>query len=216
MLMQQEREELIRAGRLLFARGMVQLSGGNLSIRDAGTKLVAIKPSGVPYVDMRPQDVVIVDLEGTVVEGERRPSIETPVHIAVYKARPDVGAVVHCHPAAAIAWSLKRSYIPAVTISQYVTNGAIVVVPYREPGSRELAVICVKTLGKDAAVVLQGHGVVACGKDMNSALEAAFVTEDAARIAILAESIPGEPFSLDDAIGRMIGADVKSKLAGLE
>lgn len=217
MLMQEEREKIVEVSRYLFSRGFVQLSGGNVSMRDPKTNLVAIKPSGISYTDMRMEDVIICDLEGNVVEGELSPSIETGMHTGIYKARPEVNAVVHCHAIYSTAWSLKgKKYIPSVIVSQYVTNGAIKVAPYGHAGSKKLAANVIETLGKDSAVSLYGHGILCCGEDMKWALEATLVTEDAAKIACITAAIPGETAYLDKEIGEAEGFDALERIKDLQ
>ena len=96
-MLERQKEIVVEVGKYLFERGFTQLSGGNISVRDPQTNLVAIKPSGVAYGVMKPEDIIIVDINGNVVEGSLSPSIETGMHTGVYRNRPDVNAVIHCH-----------------------------------------------------------------------------------------------------------------------
>lgn len=215
-MLERQKKNVVEVGKYLFERGFTQLSGGNISVRDPETNLVAIKPSGVAYGVMRPEDIIVVDLDGKVVEGELNPSIETGMHTGVYRSRPDVNAVIHCHTPFAIAWSLKdESYIPTVTVSQYVTNGAIKIAPLEGAGSPGLAKAAVETLGPDYAIGLKGHGLLACGPDMKWALEAALVTEDAAMIACTCKAMGGETSYFDKELGEMEGFDALARIADL-
>lgn len=124
--------------------------------------------------------------------------------------------VIHCHTPYVIAWSLKNEpYIPTVTVSQYVTNGAIKVAPLEGAGSPNLAKAAVETLGPDYAIGLKGHGLLACGPDMKWALEAALVTEDAAKIACTCKAMGGETCFFDKELGEMEGFDALARIAGL-
>ena len=213
MLMQKERESIVRVGKLLYDKGLVQLSGGNISVRDQETNHVAIKPSSIPYIDMKPEDVVIMDLDMNIVEGTRKPSIESPMHTGIYKARSDINAVVHCHPPFAVAWSIKgKKYLRSVIAAMYTTNGAVMVAPYRGAGTQDLADSAVKAIGNDYAAILQAHGIICGGRNMKHALEMAFVIEDAAKISCIAEMLPGETTYIDEALGIEEGIDTMSKL----
>lgn len=213
MLMQSERESIVRVGRLLFDKGLVQLSGGNISIHDPKTHYVAIKPSGVPYIDMTPEDITIIDLDTNIVEGTRKPSIESRMHTGIYKARSDITAVVHCHPPFAVAWSTKgKKYLRSVIAAMYMTNGAVMVAPYAGAGTQELADSAVKAIGNDYAAILQSHGIICGGRNMKHALEMAFVIEDAAKISCIAEMLPGETIYIDKELGIEEGIDTLSKL----
>lgn len=215
-MLERQKEIVVEVGKYLFERGFTQLSGGNISVRDPQTNLVAIKPSGVAYGVMKPEDIIIVDINGNVVEGSLSPSIETGMHTGVYRNRPDVNAVIHCHTPYVIAWSLKNEpYIPTVTVSQYVTNGAIKVAPLEGAGSPNLAKAAVETLGPDYAIGLKGHGLLTCGPDMKWALEAALVTEDAAKIACTCKAMGGETCFFDKELGDMEGFDALARIAGL-
>ncbi|MEN6420199.1 MAG: class II aldolase/adducin family protein [Clostridiaceae bacterium] len=210
MLMQKQREEIVRVGKLLYDRGLVQLCGGNISICDRETGMVAIKPSGKAYIDMQPEDVIVIDLNGKVIEGKTSPSIETPMHTEIYKARPDIKAIVHCHPPLAVAWSNKgKKYLRSVIAAMYMTKGAIMVAPYEDAGTKALADSAVKAIGKDGyGCILQAHGVI-CGSAYSvfQAMEMCFVIEDAVKIAIVSELMGGETFYIDEQLGQAGGYD---------
>ena len=213
MLMELERRQIVETGRLMYERGLCQMCGGNISIRDPKTELVAIKPSGGAYIYLKPEDIIVVDMDGKVVEGDKKPSIETQMHLGIYKARPEIMAVVHSHPLHAVAWSLRHSYLPSVICAQYMLNGAVKVAPYEDAGSAELAASAVKAIGEDGyACILQAHGVIAgCCFDVLHALEMNMVVEDACRIAMLCG--PGEDyFTIDAQLGAAGGYDGLERL----
>lgn len=215
MLMQKEREDIVRVGKLLYDRGLVQLCGGNISICDRASGMVAIKPSGKAYIDMLPEDVIIIDLDGKVIEGNTKPSIETPMHTGIYKARPDIRAIVHCHPPLSVAWSLKgRKYLRGVIAAMYMLNGAVMVAPYEDAGTDALAKSAVKAIGKNGyGCILQAHGVI-CGSaySVYQAMEMCYVIEDASKIAIAGEMMGGDTFYIDEQLGVAGGYDGMARI----
>lgn len=215
MLMQKERKQIVEVGKLLYEKNLVQMSGGNVSIIDRRTNLVAIKPSGALYIHMKPEDVIIVDLDGNTVEGSRRPSIETFMHLGLYKDHPDFQAVVHCHPLHAVAWSLQHSYLPSVIAAQWATKGAVKVAPYFGAGTPGLAQSAVDAVGKDGfACILKAHGVIAGSpNDIFHAMEMCVSIEDAAHIAAICEaSGHSEMFTIDRQLGEEGGYDGLEKI----
>ena len=215
MMMEEERRQIVETGRLLYDRGLVQMSGGNISIIDRKTGLVSIKPSGALYIHMKPEDIIIVDMDGNIVEGSRKPSIETFMHLGIYKSRPEIKAVVHCHPVHAVAWSLKHNHLPSVIAAQWALKGAVKVAPYEGAGTRALADSAVKAIGEDGyGCILQAHGVI-CGSpnDVFHACEMCYTIEDACQIAEICESTPGsEMFTIDRQLGEEGGYDGLEKL----
>lgn len=214
MLMEKEREQILEAGRLMYERGLCQMCGGNISIRDPERNLVAIKSSGSAYIHMKKEDIIIVDMEGNVVEGTKKPSIETRMHLGLYRSRPELKAVVHSHPLHAVAWSLQHDCLPSVICAQYMTNGAICVAPYEDAGSLALADSAVKAVGKDGyACILQAHGVIAGSPyDVFHALEMNMVVEDACRIAEICEQNGKPYFTIDRQLGEAGGYDGLERL----
>ena len=191
-----ERETVARLGREMLDRGLTRGTGGNVSVRcDEG---VAISPSGVPYDDVTPERVAVVDDAGDVIAGGD-PSSELPLHLAVYRRRDDVGGVAHTHsPYAATFASLDRP-IPASHYLLAYAGGEVPVADYAPPGSSELGDLAAAALGEERdACLLRNHGVVAVGSDGRAALETAEMVEFCARVHYQAQSI-GDPVVLDDA-----------------
>ena len=188
--------EVAEAGRKMLLQGLVTGTSGNISIRVPGEDRIVITPSQVGYDRIGADDIVALDFEGKVLEGERKPSIEARMHIGVYKARPDVGAVVHTHSvyAAAVA-SARRAIPPFLDEMVLVLGGGIEVAEYGMPGSEELARNAVAALGKRNAVLLANHGSLCCGKDLESALGNAGLVERVAKIFVLS-SLLGNPVNL--------------------
>lgn len=201
------REQVCAAYRAAGAHGLVIWSSGNASGRVPGKELLAITPSRLPVDRLRPDDVLIVDFEGDPVEGDGVPSTETLMHIAAYRARPDVGGVLHTHSPCASALAVARRQLPPVLDEQVVYLGERVeVAEYAMSGSEELAAAAVAALGDRNAVLLQHHGVLAVGRDVEEALRNALLVEHVARVYILARRL-GEAHELPPA-----AVDIEAKL----
>lgn len=178
MLYEETREEIAETGRRLEHEGLLSATAGNISARVA-PELVAITPTAIPYPQIVAVDVVVVDLGGRVVDGQRRPSSELPFHTAVYRVRPDVGGVVHTHSPYATALAIMRRPIPPL---HYVIASfgviEIPVVPYETYGSEELAARLeeVAATGTNGAL-LANHGAVAFGPSLERAATLASLLE---------------------------------------
>ena len=200
MLMQKEREEIVEYGKQMSAAGLGKGTSGNISIYDPETGYMAISPSGIGYFETEPKDVVVMDLDGNTIEGERKPSSEYGLHIVMYQCKPEARAVVHTHSAFCTAYAALNRPIKAV---HYVIGGSgaaeIPVAPYRTFGTPELAESVKETLAKsDAkAVLLQNHGLVTCGPKLAKAFSLAVNMEFCAEIQYRAECI-GTPCILTD------------------
>lgn len=175
---EETRHEIAETGRRLESEGLLNTTAGNVSARVA-SELVAITPTAIPYPLIRAEDVVVTDLCGRVVDGERRPSSELPFHTAVYRARPDVGGVVHTHSPYATTLAVMRRPIPAlhyVIASFGVTE--IPVIAYETYGSDQLArrLEAVAESGTNGAL-LANHGAVAFGPSLEHAATHAALLE---------------------------------------
>lgn len=186
------RKKIVDTGQKMYEDGLVQGTWGNVSCRIPDEPFMIITPSGMDYLRMEPEDLVVVDWEGNLVEGRWRPSTECRLHGEIYRARSDISAIVHCHSPHATAFAAAHLSIPAITeeIAQ-VAGGPVAVAPYTPCGSSELADAAVKALGRQNAVLLANHGVVGTGKDLAEALRTCVIVERTAHIAILAQSIGG-------------------------
>jgi len=192
MLLKELREQVIEAGMALYNFRLVGLSDGNVSARDPETNLVAVKPSGFTYPKIGLEDVIIVDLEGNVVEGDHRPSSETPMHTCIYRTRPEINGAVHCHAPYATAWSVVNKPIPAIIVNQVMTGGEIPIAPYKRPGTLELGECALDVMGGGFAVILQNHGPLCVGPSLEFALHVTFAVEDTAKTALYALQIGGD------------------------
>jgi L-fuculose-phosphate aldolase len=205
VLYEEMREEIAETGRRLEHEGLLSMTAGNISAR-VEPSLVAITPTTVPYPLIRAEDVVITDLMGAVVEGERRPSSELPFHTALYRARPDVGGVVHTHSPFATTLAVMRRPIPSLhyVIAAFgVTE--IPVVPYETFGTQELAqrLHAVAETGTNGAL-LANHGAVTFGKSLAHAATLASLLEFLAATYYRALVAGGPVLLSDDDIERVI------------
>jgi L-fuculose-phosphate aldolase len=187
------RSEVCKYARLMFDAGMVVGTAGNVSARVPGTDLVALTPSSLPYEETTPDDIVIVDLDGNPVNEGRPPSFEKLLHLAVYKARPDIGAVMHTHAVfSSVLAVLQRPLPPVVEELVPYVGGQVDVAAFAMSGSDELAANVVTALGEKAAAFLANHGNLCCGKTLAKALKVAQLVERCAEIYVTALKI-GDP-----------------------
>src|SRR4030066_1377312 len=188
-----EKRQVIEAAQEMERRGLGVGTAGNISLRlkdPGGRELLAITPSGRYYDSLKVDDIVVVDFAGQKVEGELKASIETIMHIEVYKARKKVNAVVHAHPAFCSAIAVARLDIPPLIDEQVIyIGGEIKVAEYAFPGTPELAKSVVSALGPRNAVILANHGVLAVGRDMREALTICELAEEMAKIYVSALSL---------------------------
>jgi L-ribulose-5-phosphate 4-epimerase len=183
----------------LVRYGLVAWTAGNISGRVPGEDLFVIKPSGISYDDLTPDSVVVCDLDGNLVEGELAPSSDTAAHAYVYRARPDVGGVVHTHSPYATAWAARNEAIPCVlTAMADEFGGEIPVGPFALIGDDSIGRGIVETLAgsRSPAVLMRNHGVFTIGKDARAAVKAAVMCEDVARTVHLARTA-GDPLPID-------------------
>lgn len=189
------KQEIIKYGNLLLAKGLVTGTGGNISVRTpAGT--ILITPSGIPYEEITPEDIPEMDLEGNIISGTRIPSIEKNMHRAIYLARRDVGAIVHTHSiyASAIA-ATRQDFEPILDAMVAVFGGGIKTAAYACIGTPELARNVVEALGNRPACLIANHGMVGVGKNLKQAFEICEFTEASAMTYIFAKCL-GTPVVL--------------------
>ena len=187
------REQLYQLHLELPKNNLVTWTGGNVSARDPETGLVAIKPSGVRYEDLRPEHMVVVDLEGKIVEGALSPSSDTASHLYIYRHRPEVGGVVHTHSAYATAFAALGRPIPVyLTAMADEFGGPIPCGGFALIGGEEIGKVVVESIGSSVACLLKNHGVFTIGKNAAAAVKAAVMTEDVARTVWLALQL-GQP-----------------------
>ena len=181
------RREVLNTAREISASKMVTGTWGNVSIRVENHPLILITPSGMSYGTMSIEDIVLVDMQGNVVEGIWKPSVETPLHLEIYRNRPDVGAIVHVHSTYATTYAVARKSIPVILEeTAQVIGHEILTAPYAICGSEELAGLAAQTLGDGQAVLLANHGLIGVGENSAAALKVCQIAEKTARVALLA------------------------------
>ena len=192
MLLQNERELVAEYGRKIEAAGLCPGTSGNLSVCCREDGLFAVSPSGMPYEEITPADVTVLDFSGNVVDGERKPSSEWALHAAFYRKKKDVGAVIHTHAIYCTTFAVLRQPLRAVhyciapALAPYDPQSAspaiVPVAPYHTFGTMELAEAAVKACGAGRAVLLANHGIVVCG---DGAAEAFSLMQDLEYLAQL-------------------------------
>jgi L-ribulose-5-phosphate 4-epimerase len=177
---------------------LVVWTAGNVSARVPGHDLLVIKPSGVSYDDLTPDNMVVCDLAGKVVEGEHAPSSDTEAQAYVYREMPEVGGVVHTHSTYATAWAARAEPVPCVlTMGADEFGGEIPVGPFAIIGDDSIGRGIVDTLrgSRSAAVLMQNHGVFSIGPTARAAVKAAVMCEDVARTVHVSRQL-GEPVTI--------------------
>ncbi len=197
MLLQEEREEIVAFGRRLITSSLTTGSGGNLSIFNRQQQLVAIKPTGVDYFQMRPEDVVVLDPYGKIVDGRLRPSSEISMHLGLYQARDDALAVVHTHQVYATTIACLGWELPAVHYLVGFSGNKVPIAAYATYGTPELAHNIIQAIGNYNACLLANHGIVTVGANLLSAFNTAEELELVARLYYQAMCI-GKPNILSD------------------
>lgn len=169
---------------------LVKWTGGNVSARDAKSGWVLIKPSGIRYEQLQPEQFILLDLDGKVIEGDLKPSSDTLTHLYIYRHRPDVGGIVHTHSPYATAFAAVNKPIPCcLTAIADEFGGAIPVGGFALIGNEEIGKRVLEAIGASSAVLLKQHGVFTIGKDAEAAVKSAVMVEDIARTVWLAMQI---------------------------
>ena len=167
MLLPEAREAIVSTCQELSSAGLVVGTAGNVSVREGD--LVAVTPSGVRYAALTPELVGVHRLDGTAVEAPLTPTSELPLHLAIYAARPEAGAVVHTHSVAATALSTLVDEVPLVHYYAAMFGGPVPVAPYATYGTEELASNTVNALRDRTACLMANHGAVTVGPDLATA-----------------------------------------------
>ncbi len=200
MLLPELREEVCRLHAELPKNNLVAWTSGNVSGRDPKTNLVVIKPSGITFENLRPENMVVVDIDGKMVEGDYKASSDTASHCYIYRHRPDAFGVVHTHSRYATAFAVVGRGIPCLTTAMGDEfGGPIPCGGFALIGGEEIGAVVVETLkdSKSPSCLLQSHGVFALGKSAEAAVKAAVMTEDNAAIVWLASQL-GTPLTISD------------------
>ena len=192
MILEKERQSITETGKRMIIARLTTGTGGNLSIFNREEGLIAIKPSGVPYQTMQAEDVVILKPTGEQVDGKLKPSSETKFHLAIYQARPDVNAILHSHQVHATTIACMGIELPAVHYLIGWCGDKVPLAPYATFGTQALSDNILSVLGDYRACLLENHGLITLGTDLNQAFDIAEELELVAQIYIQAKAM-GEP-----------------------
>jgi len=186
------RQEIVDIGIEMVNSSLVVGTWGNISARIPNENLVAITPSGVDYNTIKPSDIVVVDLDGNIVDGCLKPSIELGLHTQIYKGRDDVKAIIHTHSTYCTAFAMARKPIPgAAEDLVQIVGGDVKVSKYKLPGSNELGIEALKAIEGRNAVLLANHGCLGAGKDLKETLKIVMVVEKSAKATVFAQVLGG-------------------------
>lgn len=176
---------------------LVVMTSGNVSGRDPDTGYVVIKPSGYSYEKLTPEDMVIVDLEGNLIEGHLKPSVDTDTHLFIYRNRPDVGGVVHTHSTFASTFAALGEPIPPCLTASAMLGGEVPIGDFVAIGGEAIGKELLAKIGDKLAIVMQNHGVFTIGKDARQATKMAIEVEEIAKITYFA-LLRGKPVILTE------------------
>ena len=198
MIYEQERKQVVEYGRKLITSGLTKGTGGNISIYIPKEEMMIITPSGMDYFSLQPEDILVMDLRGNVVEGEHKPSSEYGMHRTFYQRRTDIRAVVHVHSVYATTLATLGWEIPAMHYLVAVGGGGnIPVAPYATFGTEELAEKAYESMKERFAVLLSNHGLLTGGNTLDSAFSKAEEIEFCAEVYYRTKTL-GEPRMLSD------------------
>lgn len=198
------KKEVYQAHMNLMENKLVMWTSGNVSARDSKTDLVVIKPSGVSYDKLSPDNLVIVDLNGKVIDGELKPSVDMATHLYIYKHMAEVRSVIHTHSIYASAFAAAGKAIPIFLTAMAdffgcdIPMGELVLI-----GEEEIGKEIVEKIGNSKAIIMKNHGPFTIGKSVDEALKAAIYLEESAKIIIMSR-ILGEPQPIPESMVRIL------------
>jgi L-ribulose-5-phosphate 4-epimerase len=199
MLCEKLRREVLKIANLLPVYGLVWMAGGTVCARDMESGNVVVTPSGMPYNELTPEDMVVTDINNHVIDGKYRPSVAIDLWTGIFRARPDVNALVHAHSPYATAFSVINQPVPIITETMADWfDRPIPVAPYLHLEDEGFFTIPLQVLGDGFAVLLGSHGPITVGKSLPDALERAVTLEEAAKTYSIAKTI-GTPMIFSEA-----------------
>lgn len=197
------RRSIVGYGKRVHNAGLVAATDGNISVRIMGDR-VMITPSGSALGNLNPDQLLYVDFSGNVLSGRGKPSSELPMHIAIYKKRPDVSAIIHTHPPVSTAFSIARISLSEPVLPEVVVGlGDIPISPYATPGTPEGAAILEGIIETHDVVILDHHGAVAVGKTLEEAFQKMEKLEHAARTILAAHQLGGVSVLPDEEVEKL-------------
>lgn len=194
------KKELIAAGLKMYNSGLTIETWGNISLRDPKTNYVYMTPSAMSYDSINEDDIIVCKLDGEIVEGKRKPTIEKDLHLAIFNNRPEVNAIIHTHPMYSMIYACQGKDIRLITDEAAQALGDVCrCADYALPGTKELSENCSKALGKIAnSCLLQSHGAVGVGCDLEAAFRVCKVLEVTAEINYMIEASNGSPIYISN------------------
>jgi L-ribulose-5-phosphate 4-epimerase len=190
MILEEKRKTVIKVALEVAKMNLITLTFGNLSIKDKESGYICITPSGIDYDELSPEDIVIVDVQGNVVDGNKKPSTELSMHCEIYKSREDIFSVIHTHSTMATSWACCGMDIPCISSELCSTiGGPIMCVPYKTQETKELGMAVASALKEHDAVLLENHGTVSVGKSIKEAFVNSLMVEESAKKAFYAKQI---------------------------
>jgi L-fuculose-phosphate aldolase len=186
-------ERMVKASKQLYEHGLVRGTSGNISARIPSTDTFLIKPSGVYMGFLKTEELVLVDFKGNKIRGKRNASAETPIHVAIYRAREDVQSVMHTHAPTATAFGIAGTEIIPLQIEMFMLlPRGVPIIPFKPPGSKALAEAVQKKITDYDAVILENHGIVTVGSTIEAACTLNEMVEEAAKIQFTAVMLAGK------------------------
>jgi len=208
------RQDIVHFGKLLHERGYVAATDGNLSVR-LDRELILITPTCISKGMMRPQDLLVVDMQGHKVAGRRNVSSEIAMHLLIYKMRRDVKAVVHAHPPVATGYAAAGMPLnPALVCEAAIGLGAVPLAPYAMPGTPELADVLCPLIPQHKAILMANHGVVTYGEDLLYAYMKMELVEHFAKIALVTKLLGNQQLLTTQELEELALAQRKHQFAG--
>lgn len=207
MLLENERKKVIEIALKIKEEKLIPLTFGNFSLRDPATGYVCITPSGMPYDTLHPSDIVVVDVNNNIIDGERRPSIEMPLHTSMYRKRPDVNGIVHTHSTYCTAWACRDGGMPCITSEAAgLVGGMVRCAAFVPPGTDNLAEVTSEAIGQDKAVLMGNHGAICIDETIDKAFNDAIILEESAKVAYVAYQM-GEVNTLEAQMCKFLKED---------
>lgn len=204
MILQKEREDVVKYCQKMIISGLTKGTGGNISIYNREKEMMAISPSGIDYFETAPEDIVVMDIKGKIVDGKRKPSSEHELHRIFYVKRDDIDAVVHTHSIYSTVLATLRQPLPASSYLVAFSGLDVRCADYASFGSMELAERTFAAMTDRYAVLMANHGLLTGGKDILNAFNIAEQIEHCAEVYVKARAI-GQPVILDeDEMKRMV------------
>ncbi|WP_067141139.1 L-ribulose-5-phosphate 4-epimerase [Oceanivirga salmonicida] len=188
MLLMELRKRVYEANMELLYNNLVRWTSGNASAIDEKTRYVVIKPSGVKYKDLSPENMVIVDLEGNIIEGDLKPSVDTASHLYVYRHRKDIAGIIHTHSPYATSFAVRGEDLEIFTTTSAAQFGKTIKCSgFALIGEEEIGKEIIDKIGDNSAILIKNHGVFTIGNSVESALKSAVLLEETAEVVHFAK-----------------------------